>query len=152
MKRFYSMFLAIFVAVCFAFAYAESIDLESLTLDELSLLQKRVNAEITSRLEFSDSKIYPGVYVVGVDIKAGSYVITGGSEIEYSAVVATFENEDNLVNYTSWDSANNLKEYSKKAIYVYPDQESFIGLEDGDILYLGKGSYTIREDVASYRP
>lgn len=59
-------------------AFAEDIDVDSMTLDELVILRNKVVMEIRERL--SDTlidNIYPGKYVVGIDIEEGIYLITG---------------------------------------------------------------------------
>ena len=112
MKKCAVVLLVMSLVLSAAIGLAESVDLSQMTLDELVTVQKRVDDEIRSRLSFSSFSIFPGTYVIGTDIKAGSYVITGGSDIEYTATIAVFESEENLLAYVTWDSANNLKEYS----------------------------------------
>lgn len=152
MKKCAVVLLVMTLVLCAATGLAESVDLSQMTLDELITIQKRVDDEIRSRLSFSSFSMYPGTYVVGTDIKAGAYVITGGSNMEYSSVAAVFESQENLLEYVSWDSSDNLQKYSKHAAYIRANNDVYISLTDGDIFYLGAGFYTIKETVVPFQP
>lgn len=56
-------------------AFAESIDLSSMSLDELFTLRNALSSEISNRLSGDASAIYSGKYVVGEDIKSGTYIL-----------------------------------------------------------------------------
>ena len=92
--------------------------------------------------ESTSKTVMKGVYTVGTDLQPGAYLISL-SDIHGSAVVATFSNPENMISYASWDSANNLKEYGKTAIYAQPDIPVHIYLEQGDVLYIAEGIGTI---------
>ncbi len=94
--------------------------------------------------ECSPSTIMKGVYIVGTDIDAGAKTITL-SDIHNSVVVATFKNAKDMLSYVTWDSANNLKEYGKSAIYAKADVPFHLYLESGDYLYIGEGIGTITD-------
>lgn len=56
---------------------ASDLDLTSMSLDDLISLRSEIDAEITTRLSSSASDIiYPGTYIVGTDIKPGTYLFT----------------------------------------------------------------------------
>lgn len=74
MKKIFALALALLMFV--SVAAAESIDLSSLSYDELVILQQRLNAEIVSRPEWKRVMVPPGEYLVGVDIPEGSYSLT----------------------------------------------------------------------------
>lgn len=86
-----------------------------------------------------------GVYPIGKDLKPGSYLITLNDFHNY-ATVATFANCSDLVSYISWDSANNLKEYSTTSVSVKKGEQFHITLVEGECLFIsdGTGSFTIQ--------
>ena len=92
--------------------------------------------------------VVKGVYVVGRDIDPGSYMLNMTDCKKYT-VIATFANSDDLSSYTSWASANNLKEYGKTALYIEKDSPTHITLEDGDVLYIADGQGYITESPSS---
>ena len=77
------------IVLCFAnitTAFASAIDLSTMTLDELVELRKNVDTEIENRiaeLSATHTLIYPSIYVVGKDIKAGEYIFTNNTD-DYS--------------------------------------------------------------------
>lgn len=73
MKKFLGIFLVLAMFVTPAFA--ESMDLSSMSMDELFALRVALNSEISSRLLGETTAIYSGKYVVGEDIKPGTYVL-----------------------------------------------------------------------------
>lgn len=66
-------------------SYSESIDLSTLSYEELSSLQERIIKEMISRPEYKEVIVPLGVYKVGEDIPAGKWTISGvdGSGIVY---------------------------------------------------------------------
>lgn len=116
--------------------------------EELQSIEQVVT-ETHPEVDTSDKfTVVKGVYTVGRDIMPGSYAITL-TDCKQSTVVATFATADDLASYTSWDSANNLKEYGKTAVYVRKDTPVHITLEDGDKLYIGDGQGYITESAPS---
>ena len=87
----------------------------------------------------------PLPYPIGKDLKPGSYLITLNDFHNY-ATVATFANCSDLVSYISWDSANNLKEYSTTSVSVKKGEQFHITLVEGECLFIsdGTGSFTIQ--------
>ena len=92
-----------------------------------------------------EGSITRGAYYVGKDIAPGSYVFNL-SGIEGTAVIALFPNATDMLEYTSWDSINNLKKYSKLAIYAQNDVPFHFPLSDGDVLYVSAGEGTNQSD------
>ena len=83
MKRMLLVLLALIcVATC---SFAEEIDLQSLTDDELISLYDALKDEFTERFGGEGEHIYSGVYVVGKEICSGAYRLTlvtdGGSRV-----------------------------------------------------------------------
>lgn len=86
-----------------------------------------------------------GVYAIGKDLVPGSYLITL-NDFHNSSLVATFANSSDLMSYISWDSSNNLAEYSSSSVYVKKGEQFHVTLIEGEYLYIseGTGSYTIQ--------
>lgn len=72
MKRFLIVLVALSLFVTCAFA--ESIDLESMTTDDLVALRDAINAELAKR-NFAEKEVTvpAGTYIIGEDIPAGNY-------------------------------------------------------------------------------
>ncbi len=94
--------------------------------------------------ETDNSTLVRGIYHVGKELTPGSYFITL-TDFHNSAEVATFASSSDLVAYTSWDSVNNLKEYSTVYLYAEKNETFHITLIEGEYLYIGdgKGDYVI---------
>lgn len=119
-------------------AYASSVDLESMTTDELIELRNQIVQEINSRLGFDESKIYIGEYVVGQDIKAGDYIIV-------------FEKNDNVERdvgggyislYENKEDADRHKACVSQSYYF--GEECYIKLSDGMVMSISYSSGTIK--------
>ena len=82
MKRIICIVICLMIPVC---VVAESIDLSSLSFDELRILQTRISKELTTRTEWKSVPVPPGMYLVGRDIPAGEWTITCG-DANYSYV------------------------------------------------------------------
>lgn len=81
MKKLLSLILII---VCLTgFAAAETIDLASLSFEDLLTLRNQLNAEIMSRPEWKVVKVPRGTWKIGEDIPEGTYSISAPA---YSSV------------------------------------------------------------------
>lgn len=116
-------------------AYASSIDLESMTTDELIELKNKIHQEIMERMQDEDIEepIYQGTYIVGEDIKPGKYVLVfrnsdfdkKDSDRFFGCGISCYQNSENYDN----DNAifHELLDY---------DEERGIVLDDGMILVI----------------
>lgn len=73
MKKLLSFVLALVLMV--PVALAESIDLSSMSVDELIALKASIVGELMSREEIKEANIPAGSYTVGKDIPVGAYSI-----------------------------------------------------------------------------
>ena len=64
------------VWLVFPAALADTVDLSSLTDDEIVELREKVNAEIVSRGISKTAKLPQGTYLAGSDLPAGRYIYT----------------------------------------------------------------------------
>ena len=119
-------------------------EMEPLAFAPDDVPEEQPSTSATEEFQIDGIPVIKGIYIVGRDLKPGSYNITMVA-CKQATVIATFANNEALSAYTSWDSANNLGKYSKTAIYVKKGQTSHIYLEDGDYLYIGDGSGVLSE-------
>ena len=127
----------------------ESIDLDSMSVEDLQNLQEKISEKLKEKGEDDPSwDIIPqGVYKVGADIKAGQFEVEA---IKDTVSIKLYESEDV---YKEDDS-----EY--KARYpLYYDEETgesdsaFLSLSDGQIVAIEYGSAFIKEaSKASWMP
>ncbi len=111
MKKMFSLFLIAITVLTVTFASAESIDLSSLTYDELIALSTKITMEIMSRPDFKTVKVPPGAYEVGKDIPAGKWTITAtegacevywGKSLDEYGVSVSFS--DRIATIDDWGS------------------------------------------------
>lgn len=79
MKKLISVFLLLCLLI--GCAAADSIDLSSMTFDQLVDLQKSISAEIVKRPEWKEVSVPAGNYIIGEDIPAGTYSIEGADAL-----------------------------------------------------------------------
>ena len=118
MKKLVSLLLVVTLAFVVTVSCAESIDLSSLSYDELIALSSKITMEIMSRPDFKTVKVPPGAYMVGKDIPAGKWTITAtegacevywgksldeyGVDVPYSDRIATIDDWGSQ-STASWD-------------------------------------------------
>lgn len=78
MKRYISIMCVVFFIILFSvpIAYAEQVDLSSLSYEQLMELNTEIQSEIMSRPDFKKVLVPPGAYIVGKEIPAGKWTIT----------------------------------------------------------------------------
>lgn len=141
--------IALVLVFLFAFSpavMAEGIDLEAMTLDELSALRKAIDTEIDARLDRKLSVIPAGVYVVGEGIKAGKYIISANEEY-FGFDVATFGTES-IYNQAIAENNESLASFNT---YVSRNESAFVLLKDGMVLVVS-GTAMIEEAKADWIP
>lgn len=145
--------IAILVLVAFVFtsaAFAES-TFSSYTLEELFLLKMEIENEISSRTNGSDSIIPQGVYIVGKDIKAGSFEIGFGKKDGVYLIVTTYPNEANFQAYRSGEMEFN-EAHDEQYTFREEGESAYVSLSDGMMLRLDGGTFIIKESNHSWKP
>lgn len=144
MNRFFALFL-LMVLSAFSFAPAaladgNGPDLASMSLDDLLVLRQNIESEITERLASDNSLIYPGVYLVGKDIKEGTYLITGMFSDDYGMQVLVYPSESDYENrnYDGYDLK--LGEYQ------------YVTLKTGMVLQIYLGNARVQAVEQSWKP
>lgn len=114
------------------FSLAEGIEVSGLSDEELLVLQKNVTEELYSRGIDHQNLIYQGVYVVGKDIKAGTYVATSVGDDDFDYAIY-----DTLSDYEVLSAYKNRFGYgmSLPCVRVRPGESSRIVLEDGNVFH-----------------
>lgn len=116
MKKFLAALLV--TATLVVSASAETLDLDSMSLEQLLTLQSSVQQLIEQKT--SGSELFPeGTYVVGKDIKAGNYIFTVVSAKFYDSTQV----ESSRCCVTSRSAEGQIIQYSKKLLV-------------GDLVYL----------------
>ena len=126
--------IMILVLMFFTPVLAESADLGSMSTDDLLVLRNEINDILEERMTSDASAIYSGNYTVGIDIKAGRYVLQFDevAEGETTGIVMLFANADD------WHSQDYIS-----ADYLRAGVEYQIVLEDGMILEITRAKGTI---------
>lgn len=114
------------------FSLAEGIDILNLSDEELTGLQQRVANELYNRGIDRQNLIYYGTYVVGKDIKAGTYIVSSVNNGRFHYCL-----------FDSLDDYDVFMKYKEKFAYsmVLPNYSIDAGgsgrmeLKDGNVLY-----------------
>ena len=138
MKKILSILIALIC--CFSsVTLAESIDFSSMTTDELLAIHKQIVVEL--QLRFSDfaATLYSGQYIVGTDIKPGSYLVSN-ADTESFMLIAMFPTYEAFEDYLGWKSQNKLEETSNRFTYLFPGEEVSISLRETEVLFVEDGN------------
>lgn len=111
---------------------AEDYSLDEMTMDELVELRRLINAEISERLAETSAVFYPFDYVVGTDIPAGRYIITGESVVSVYGYI--YLRPAGSEDFTSLE-------------YLSVGEEYTVELKEGDILRIEYCTVTIRRYI-----
>lgn len=126
----YTALVIVFLSVFVCSGLAEGIDISSLSDDDLLVLKKSVDEEITSR-GLNDLSVLPsGIYIVGEDIKSGHYHLIGMDD-QTKIHVFSPEAYDVFVQDGSWERPEAKPDVN---FYIDPGDDGFVGLEDGQVL------------------
>lgn len=98
MKRFFALLLVL-CSLC-AYAFASEAPFEGLTDEQVLLISQMAHNELITRGYIKSAVVPQGVYIVGVDLPAGTYSV---SQNEYLASVEVFPSEtskNDIFDYT----------------------------------------------------
>lgn len=84
MKKFVAVISILALLFCLVSGFAEGIDLENMETQELIDLQAEIQRLLLERDPMNNAILYPGDYLVGEDIEAGSYFIQSIDSDEWS--------------------------------------------------------------------
>ncbi len=96
MKKIICVLLAMFLLLASTVCFAETVNLGELDNDELIALLNSVQQELMVRNIQKTASLPTGKYVAGVDIPAGSYVLTCVTDDDHYGFVYVSAPSDNL--------------------------------------------------------
>lgn len=135
--------LIIFFLMCFSVSFAEEIDFSNMDLEQLASIRMAADEEIAKRYGEGWEILNSGYYLIGEDIRSGSYEVLAINleEDESSVFCKLYKNnnndDDELVFYKFIDLG---EKFTFKAA-------------DGNLLYITWGTLLIREAPKSkYAP
>lgn len=119
-----------------------SIDIEGMSVEEMVKLRDELNAKIAEN--GGDNVITEGDYVVGTDIKASNFKVTGHGESFVMFTVVSSEN------YNGDDTNTDGARY----MILYDGESGTLNLKEGEVLMVTAGSdYAVIEEVkANFAP
>lgn len=127
MKKLIAVIAAL--ALLFAVAVAEFVDLSAMTFDELAQLQKAIIQEMQSRDEFKSVWVPQGIYIVGEDIPAGIYSFSAS---DFAAIEIYSGDSSEIHNYEDGYSLG--AEDGKVAKYELKDGY-YVEISFGSVLF-----------------
>lgn len=134
MKKVIALLLVAMLSIC-SVGFAESLDLASMSLEDLIALRKSVDAEIIARNGSVPSPIYRGMYVAGESIAPGMYTIKCPDDGQ-SISVGIFADKDT---YAKAFEAQDESLASFQS-FVNAGETVFLQLDEGAVLFLsGEG-------------
>lgn len=136
MRRFFILILALFVFVGFS-GHAEGIDLDSMSTFELFELQFEIQEKLYSIDPASGFILFPGSYVVGRDLKAGTYVFKVVEHLESKinrAYISFYKSEKDFENFEDVGLASS-------SFFPGQDDVAQYNLKDGEVIKLQYGIF-----------
>lgn len=146
MKKFIVFLLLVVLSVTPAFA--EEYDVSSLSTEELIALLENVRLELTERIGLvEDNRIGQGVYVVGKDIKAGSY--------DFLCLDTEVKNDEPLNSISLYTVAEDGVSQDERLWFIDGtaiNEHFVLNLSEGTILEIWKCSGLLTETQPSWVP
>lgn len=100
MKKLVRLLAAFLVAsVLFSGTAIAEINFDDYTVEELMALKSQIHTEIIKRrIDDNTVRVPMGTYTVGIDIPAGSYTLTGGSDV---AMITLYSPNGDIITFHS---------------------------------------------------
>lgn len=130
-----AMVIVSMAVVCFA----ESIELKSLSDEEIVVLLKKVQQEIADRNIEKTAELKEGIYIAGKDVPIGDYIVTGTHEGSHWTSVYIYTQSE-------WEKGKDREHETEITIFEkYGEVIYKIALNEGDVLQvLGQGNVTLK--------
>lgn len=131
------IFIAIVLSLSAA-AFAESIDLSTLSWEELLELKTQLTMEQWSREEWQEVEVPNGLYTVGKDIPAGKWVVSSAGDGTQLIIGSKLNETGNDISYMDFDRKDIIL-YSESS-YMYEKgscTEYVVTLSDGMYVVIG---------------
>ena len=130
--------IALVFSMTYSVAYADAptVDLSTFSLEELFTLYESVRGELIKREGFEDNDLIGrGTYVVGTDIRAGTYKLV---------VAESFMSGDTAMNNIFVTETNNNGDI------IYVSSNNFIPIGESLVLSIAEGQTLIIKECACY--
>ena len=147
MRKLFACILT-FAMLISAVACAESIDLISMSLEQLIELRYLIDTRIDELIGRTPSTIAGGVYYAGQTIKPGVYVITCSEAYDDQGM--TIQMFDSSLNYSTY--INGVTANLRYSESLQPMQSVTISLSEGMVLLIHNGSGIIETIQADWAP
>lgn len=130
MKKFIAVISILALLFCLVSAFAEGIDLTSMSKQELIELEIAIKEELAQRDPFSEIVLYPGKYVVGKDMLASDYIFHGLDNNKQEAYIFIRDSEtDKTISKGHVKPGENMRFELEEGIYVQIDDAPVILIE-----------------------
>ena len=146
MKNLVLLILALLLVSIMA-VHAEGIDLSGMSDEEIIQLYEMVSQEMTDRNLTKSADLQEGDYVIGVDIKQGSYVFSTATD-HYSAYYV-FKSQDSYDAYSELQTEDSI---GVDPELVFKDGPKKVDLKDGQILCVIYGAIHVEESSNPLMP
>ena len=123
MKKF--LCLVFVVALLSTVALAESLDISSLSDDDLLALKTQVDQAISDRGLITETLLPSGHFTAGVDIAPGTYVVHVPGKNQHNARLSIYAQKDDL---------ENGEPIYERFISSQTDEYLYIALNEGNVL------------------
>lgn len=137
MKRIIGCLLLIMIMASSCALAEVEFDASPYTLEELFQIRTAIDAEINSRVSAATATLIPSTYVVGVDIKAGAYILVGLMDEAPNGYTPQVLYAKSLDDASSWDYVD--YQYLKEGV------KWRITLQDGMALEIRYGECQIQQ-------
>ncbi len=138
-KRIFATVLAA-TMLCSISTVAAEKNLTEMSIEELLALKTSINEELSARTAGESNEIGNGIYVVGKDIKEGTFKFSMYPEEQPVIAFKLYENEE------QYDLSNSLM-YE----LLHGKEPAYLSLEEGNVLEI-LGSGTLEEVKQSWAP
>lgn len=110
MKRVFAVLLALMLLIGCALAEPRTIDLNTMTIEELSDLQRSIQIYMFTHADWESVQVPAGVYQVGVEIPAGTWTLKPVAD-QYTYIMVT-----DALNLTRTDAGDDAEIYFSQTI------------------------------------
>lgn len=119
-------------------AYATSVDIDSMTMDELIELRDAITKKINSSYGEGAETIYHGRYIVGETIKPGQYILVfyKDATVNKSYTSGEVMIAEDTESFNNWDYISDN--------FFHFGEECYVDLKDGMVMFLNYAPAVIR--------
>ena len=139
MKRLICLLMIVLMGIPTISVAEETIDVSSISDEALLSLKEEVDDEILARGLVERSVLPAGIYIVGQDIKEGNYRLFGKDR--YVEIFVFTDEAFNAYVENGLVATDRPEANPKEIVLVDPNNEGFVGLEEGEVMRLAYPCY-----------